>query len=427
MIDKRVVSNASWIIGCKIAQSGFALVINALTARYFGPSNFGLINYAASLVAFVVPLMSLGINEILVNELIKTPEREGEILGTSIGLTFLSSVLCIVGLLSFCRITDSRDTATLIVVGLYSLSLLAQSLELIQYWFHAKYLVKYVSIISFLAYLIISAYKFYLLTSRKSINWFAISTALDYLLIAIALLLVYKTKNGQRLWFSFTCAKKLLAEGKHYILPGVMGMVLAQSDKMMLRWMCDDVSVGYYSAALAISGLSSFVFSALITSFRPMILERKQSSQEAFRSGMAELYGIVIYLALFQSVILVCFAELIVQIMYGAAYYQTVPILQVVVWYTTFSYIGGVRTVWILAENKQRYLWIISFCGMILNIGLNAVLIPQSQALGAAIATLVTQIFTNIIMVCAIRPLRENIYLIFMGMNIKKIYNRTLR
>ena len=57
MRRNKIFVNASWIIGCKIMQSGLALLINALTARYFGPSNFGLINYAASLVAFVTPVV----------------------------------------------------------------------------------------------------------------------------------------------------------------------------------------------------------------------------------------------------------------------------------------------------------------------------------------------------------------------------------
>jgi hypothetical protein len=49
-----------------------------MTARYLGPSNFGVINYAASIVAFVLPVMQLGINSVLVQELVKNPEEEGK-------------------------------------------------------------------------------------------------------------------------------------------------------------------------------------------------------------------------------------------------------------------------------------------------------------------------------------------------------------
>ena len=62
----RVAKNATWIIGCRIVQAVFALLINMLTARYLGPSSYGLITYASSLVAFVVPIMQLVFNAILV-------------------------------------------------------------------------------------------------------------------------------------------------------------------------------------------------------------------------------------------------------------------------------------------------------------------------------------------------------------------------
>lgn len=60
MNKNRVVKNASWIIGIQIVKSLLGLVISMLTARFLGPSNFGLINYAASIVAFVTPIMYLG-------------------------------------------------------------------------------------------------------------------------------------------------------------------------------------------------------------------------------------------------------------------------------------------------------------------------------------------------------------------------------
>ena len=52
----RVAKNAVWIIGGKVAQSVMALIINMLTARYLGPSNFGLITYASSLAHYAVRL-----------------------------------------------------------------------------------------------------------------------------------------------------------------------------------------------------------------------------------------------------------------------------------------------------------------------------------------------------------------------------------
>lgn len=114
MNKNRVVKNASWIIGIQIVKSLLGLVISMLTARFLGPSNFGLINYAASIVAFVTPIMYLGLNGVLVQEIVNTPEKEGEILGTSVTMTFLSSLLCVIGVISFAAAVNRGERETVI-------------------------------------------------------------------------------------------------------------------------------------------------------------------------------------------------------------------------------------------------------------------------------------------------------------------------
>ncbi len=85
-----VAKNASWIIACRIAQAVFALLINMLTARYLGPSKYGIITYASSLTAFILPVVQLGFNNTLVLEVVTKPESEGSTMGISMFLSFCS-------------------------------------------------------------------------------------------------------------------------------------------------------------------------------------------------------------------------------------------------------------------------------------------------------------------------------------------------
>ena len=152
-----VTKNALWIIICKIVQSFLGLIVSMLTARYLGPSNYGLISYAASVVAFVIPIMQLGFRSTLVSEIINNPEKEGEILGTSIFLNILSSLACVLGISVFVYIANKNETETLIVCTLYSLSLIFQATEMIQFWFQAKLMSQYTSLTSVFAYAAITA------------------------------------------------------------------------------------------------------------------------------------------------------------------------------------------------------------------------------------------------------------------------------
>ena len=82
LLRNKVAKNAVWLIGGKCLQAILSFVINLFTARYLGPSNYGLISYAASLVSFALPIMQLGINNVLVQELVQNPDQEGKMLGS---------------------------------------------------------------------------------------------------------------------------------------------------------------------------------------------------------------------------------------------------------------------------------------------------------------------------------------------------------
>ena len=77
--------------------------------------------------------------------------------------------------------------------------------------------------------------------------------------------------------------------------------------------------------------------------------------------------------------------------MYGAEYIAAVAPLRLIVWYISFSLFGSIRNIWILAEEKQQYLWRINLCGAVANVVINAILIPIWGIMGAAFASLVTQ------------------------------------
>lgn len=417
MIKNKIFHNISWIVGCRIVQAVISLVISMLTARYLGPGNYGLINYAASVVALVTPLMQLGINNVLVHELVEHEKEEGKIVGTALTMTFASSLLCVLGVISFSMIANRGERDIILVCALYSLLLIAQSIEITQYWFQAHYLAKYTAVTTLVAFGLVSVYRVILLVSGMSVYWFAVSQAIDYFLIAITLLVIYRKLGGQRLSFSFKTAKGLFRVSRHYIISGMMVTIFAQTDKIMLKLMIDNEETGFYSTAVACATITGFVFVAIIDSVRPLIFESRKKSKADFEKYLVRLYSTIIFLSLAQSVFMTLLAGPIIKILYGSAYLNSVNLLRIVVWFTTFSYMGSVRNIWILAEGKQKYLWMVNLMGALLNVILNAITIPYWGAMGAATASLVTQFFTNVITGIIIRPISDNNRLILRSLN----------
>lgn len=423
MNNRRVFNNTIWIVGCKIFRALLGLIVTMLSARYLGPSGYGIINYAASIVTFVVPVMQLGLNSTLVQELLNSPDREGEVMGTSVAMSLVSGVCCIVGVITFAAVTNPGEPVTVLVCALYSVQLVFQALEQIQYWFHAKLLSKFVSVTMLAAYAVTSAYKILLLVFGCSVYWFALAQALDFFLISAALLVIYKRMGAGKLGFSWKLFLAMFSRSKYYIISNIMISVFAQTDRIMLKMMLDETAVGYYSAAVTSAGMAGFVFEAIINSAQPVVLESARKGTKSLEKAISSLYSVIIYLSLLQCVGITVFAELIIHILYGGAYGPAIEALRIIVWYTTFSYLGAVRDVWILAQWKQKYLLLINLLGAGTNIVLNLVLIPVMGINGAALASLLTQIFTNVGLGFLIKPIRRNNLLMFRGLNPRYILN----
>lgn len=416
-MKNQILKNVSWIVGCRIIQALLNLIVGMLSARYLGSSNYGLINYAASIVSFVTPLMRLGLNSILVQELIADEENEAKILGTTLGLTILSGFSSILIIIGFVSVVNKGEPVTIIVCAISSLSLVFQAAEMITYWYQAKLLAKYPSIAMVCGYVVISVYKIYLLAAKKSVYWFAASNAIDHLVIGLVLFTIYLFIGKHKLQFSIITAKKMLSKSKYYIVSGMMITVLQQTDKIMLKNMVGNQITGYYSAAVTCAGIFGFVYAAFVDSMRPEIFKAKKILNERYEYSLSCTYSIIFYVSLLQCLFTTLLAEPIILFLYGEEYLPAVSLLRVVVWYITYAYFGTIRGVWILAEEKYKLVIGIDILGAIINVVLNMVLIPFWGAIGAAIASVITQFVLNFVLGFIIRPLRRNAILMLRGIS----------
>ena len=96
--------------------------------------------------------------------------------------------------------------------------------------------------------------------------------------------------------------------------------------------------------------------------------------------------------------------------------------LKVVTWYTAFSYFGVARNAWMVCNEKQKYLKYMYIFAAIINIGLNIPFIYLWGPTGAAIASLLTQISTSIILPFCIKDLRPNAKLMLEAIILKNVF-----
>ena len=405
----RVVKNASWMIAEQGVQMLISFIIGMLTVRYLGPSNYGVINYCNAYTALFTAIAGLGIEAIVVKELIARPEEQGEIIGSSIFMRLLAGMFSMVSIFIILFFVDKGDTLILKVALLQSSVLVFKAFEILDFWFQSKLQSKYASILKSISYVLVAAYKVFILVTHKSVEWFAFSVSLDFLIIAVLLSFSY-FKHGGRSWkLSKTISKILISQGYHYIISTLIITVYAQMDKVMIKHMIGESDTGLYSAALMICQYWSLIPLAIINSLRPVIMEyKKDGKEDEYKHEFSRLYKILTWLGLIVSLIISLLSSFIMKTVYGETYLPAAGALAIAIWYTTFSVLGVARGNWLVCEEKNQYAkWFVLF-GAITNIALNLVLIPAMGINGAAVATLFTQLVVCYVGPAVFKDTREN-------------------
>ena len=398
LIKNKTVQNAKWMIAEQLVQMCISVILGVLTARYLGPSNYGVINYCAAFVTFFTSVSTLGLEGIVVKELVDNRDAEGEVIGTGLAMRLWASALSMLAICIILLTLNPGDVLVLKVGFIQSLVMLFRAFELIDFWFQSYLQSKYVAIIKSISYVMVAGYKIFILATDKSVEWFAFSTSFDFLIIAILISVAYHKKGGQNLTVSLKRAKKLISQSYHFILSSLIITIYNQMDKVMIEQFLGQEEVGLYSAALTICNYWVLIPVAIINSSRPTIMTKKKNGDEkGYLKNIHRLYFILIWSGIFVSLAVSSCSGFIIITLYGKAYMEAASVLSIAIWFTTFSVLGTARGIWIMCENLNAYVKKIVLWGAIANLILNSILIPHLGIRGAAIATLITQIINCIL------------------------------
>lgn len=421
IFKNKFLNNTSWLIFGKVAQMFLSFIISMITARYLGPSNYGVINYVHSYISFFTAICNLGLNSVIIKELIDRPNSQGETMGTVIGMRIISSILSIISILSCIEIIFKNDRIYMIVAMLQSLTLFFNAFEMIEYWYQSKLMSKRSAIIGIVAYICMSVYRIIILAGQKSVEWFAFAVTLDNMVVAILLVVCYFKDGGQKLRFNPKLAKEILSKSHHFMWSSLMVAAYSEMDKIMLGSMIDDTSVGYYSAALSLCNTWPFILKAIIDSAKPIIVKHHKDNYDLYIKRLRQLYAAIFYAGSIVALVFTIGAPLIIRLIYGQDYMDSVTPLRIICWYTSFSYLGVARSTWMICEGKQRFEKVLATCGAISNVAMNLIFIRSYGANGVALATLLTQVFTNFLIPFIFKETRGNSILIWEAITLKDV------
>lgn len=403
----RYFKNTSWMMGEQLLRMVAGLLVGIWVARYLGPEQFGAFSYVLAFTSIVVSLAKLGLDNILIRELINHPEQYNNYLGTAFWLKLIGAIFVII-LLAFIPPLTSNDTTTNFYIFIISLGLIFQSTEVIGFYFESQVLAKIISICKIIQLTLSSLLKIYLILMQANLIWFVIVTLFDMVSLAISYLIAYhfSKRTYFYLYFNKNLAFKLLENAWPLIISTILVSIYMRIDQIMIKEILGEYAVGIYSAAIKISECWYCIPILVSSSLFPAIMNAKKISNTLYLQRLQQLYIMMIWIAISIAIIVTLLNEQIVHFLYGTQYEAARSILILHIWTNVFVFIGIIGSKWILSENLQIYANYFLIIGIIINFSLNLILIPTYGIIGSAISILISQIVSSYIAPALFKPTR---------------------
>lgn len=276
--------NISWLFGEKVLRMVVGLFVGIWIIRYLGPEQFGLLSYAQAFVGLFVTIATLGLDSIVVREIVKNESRVSEFIGTAFYLKIIGAFLVLLLLVIAINFTsDNNQTNTLVFI--IASATIFQSFNVVDMYFQAKVLNKYVAYINIISLFISSTVKITLVLNEAPLIDFAWVVLFDSFVLAygfVYFLVKKSTLKIKKLVFKKEVAISLLKDSWPLILSGIVISIYMKIDQVMIKEMLNAEAVGQYAAAVRLSEAWYFIPMVIIPSLFPAIINAKKISEELY-------------------------------------------------------------------------------------------------------------------------------------------------
>ncbi|HEY9855514.1 MAG TPA: flippase [Stenomitos sp.] len=406
---KPILGNTGWLMGEQVLRMVTGMLVGALVARYLGPAQFGTYNYALSFVGLFTAVSSLGLNGLLVRDVVRDPAAGNAIMGTILALKVIGGLVAMLLAIGMTAVMAPGFPLMFWLVAVTACGLVVQAFDTVDLWFQAQVLSKYSVIAKSIAYVLANVFKLGLVCAQASLLWFSFAGVLEFLLAAVCLLLAYRHHgNRPSAWVvSWKRARHLLTESWPLVLSNLSIVLYMRIDTVMLGHLSTNQQVGLYSVATRLSELWYVVPTAIVASVTPALMKAKDMERDVYHGRLLALFRALVLIALLIAVPMTFLSETLVVLLFGHSYQAAGPVLSVHIWAALFVFLGVAQGPWNIAEGLYKVSLSRSVMGAVLNILLNLALLPRMGAMGAAVATVVSYAVPNYLANLTNRRTRE--------------------
>ena len=389
-----VLANAAWLYLDQALRAVLVLVAFSAVTRHLGPEGYGVLSYAVAFPALFLPFATLGLDYVVVQELVRRPADRRKILGTAallLGAATLASLgfaAAGVGLLP-------ADHPARPLIWITVFSLLGQPWQVMDFYFQSRVASRYTVMARLGSSIAANGFRLWLVANGGSLRWFAAAFVVEAALAGVGLLAAYRASGGERIrpWQDRDGAEasRLMLAAWPLMAGGVAMALYLRFDQLLLGHLAGPAVLGVYSAASRLGDATQFVTYALILSYFPRFVAAHGEGGAIFKETCERFFCRITWLAMAVALGVTVLAPWITQGLLGARYEGSAGVLVWMVWANVFAAQIGVRGKWFLVEGWQLHSLGFFAVGAACHLAGVWWLAPRHGAQGAAISFCVAQ------------------------------------
>jgi len=395
---KTIGRNISIIFLGDVVTSLLGFIYFAYAARYFGAKDFGILSFALAITSLLAILIDFGTNLLIIREVARDKSKIAKILGNSFFIKIVFGLLAFGILTGYLRILGYNENIVIISYIILSSIFIGSIKGVFDSLYQALEKPVYLSIGKTANILLLLSGLYIAMLYELNIIQFSII----YLLINFILLIyfIFSIRKYIKISydFDFTYLKYMLKESWPFAITYAFVSIYVWTDSIMLSIFKGETEVGYYNVAYRLVLALLIIPVGFNIALFPVLSRNYlvKNSRNLMNSVISKYFMIMLLLAFPIAIGTTLLADRIIFSIFGAEYFPSVIILQILIWSVVFTFMNAPFVKLFESINMQVLVMKITGISALINVVLNYFLIPKYSMIGASTATLISEAIVSI-------------------------------
>tara|TARA_B100000886_G_scaffold190530_1_gene131116 strand:+ start:14151 stop:15437 length:1287 start_codon:yes stop_codon:yes gene_type:complete len=391
MIKKKVLNNISWLVLDKFATLLLGLIVIVKVANYYGPTDYGLYQYAIS-INLILGVIVLFVDGRVVKKLYPEIDHGIVIYNTTIAKVILSFISLLIGLTILLFIGEDSKFNIIYIILLINNIVLNLAFGL-QNYFEYNLKSKNVVLASNTANLISALFQLLAVSLNFSIITIAVIIFISSIIKLIILIFQFNRIYSLNIYKTFNSSLiiNIIRESVPLAIAATAATIYSRIDQVMIGSMLSIDEVGIYSISVQMVAVVAMVISPIQVSIFPRMLKWYNSNREYYYLKYQALTRVISWISVIGIFLSFVIAPIFFDIFFDDSFSNSVNVFKIHVIGTFFMYNAILRSSHFTLTKGTNILMISQIIAVFVNIGLNFILIPIIGIYGAAVATIITQ------------------------------------